>query len=72
MIKLTYEQKQYMYENVGAQPYDVKVQMKLKQDANLTEAIAMYMNFLKIATYRISEGKVIEAVKEYFEGNFYH
>ena len=72
MIKLTYEQKQYMYENVGAQPYDMKVQMELKQDANLTEAIAMYMNFLKTATYRISEERVIEAVKEYFEGDFYH
>ena len=72
MIKLTYEQKQYMYESVGAQPYDVKVQMELKQDANLTEAIAMYMNFLKVATYRVSEEKVIEAVKEYFEGDFYH
>ena len=72
MIKLTYEQKQYMYENVGAQPYDVKVQMELKQDANLTEAIAMYMNFLKVATYRVSEERVIEAVKEYFEGDFYH
>ena len=72
MIKLSYEQKQYMYENVGAQPYDMKVQMELKSDATLDEAIAMYMNFLKIATYRISEEKVIEAVKEYFEGDFYH
>ena len=72
MIKLSYEQKQYMYENVGAQPYDMKVQMELKPDATLDEAIAMYMNFLKIATYRISEERVIEAVKEYFEGDFYH
>ena len=72
MIKITYEQKQYAYENVGAQPYDMKVQMELKPDATLDEAIAMYINFLKIATYRVSEEKVIEAVKEYFEGDFYH
>ena len=72
MIKIIYEQKQYAYENVGAQPYDMKVQMELKPDATLDEAIAMYMNFLKIATYRVSEEKVIEAVKEYFEGDFYH
>ena len=72
MIKLTYEQKQYEYANIGAQPYDMKVQMELKQDATLDEAIAMYMNFLRIATYRISEEKVIEAVKEYFEGDYYH
>ena len=69
---MTYEQKQYEYMNVGAQPYDMKVQMELKQDATLGEAIAMYMNFLGIATYRISEEKVIEAVKEYFEGDYYH
>ena len=72
MIKLTYEQKQYEYMNIGAQPYDMKVQMELKQDATLEEAIAMYMNFLRIATYRVSEEKVMEAVKEYFEGDYYH
>ena len=72
MIKLTYEQKQYEYMNIGAQPYDMKVQMELKQDATLEEAIAMYINFLRIATYRVSEEKVMEAVKEYFEGDYYH
>ena len=61
-----------MYENVGAQPYDMKVQMELKSDATLEEAIAMYMNFLQIATYRINKENVMEAVKEYFEGDFYH
>jgi len=71
MIKLIYEQEQYMYENIGAQPYDIKVQMELKPDATLEEAIAMYMNFLKIATYRVSEEKIIEAVKEYFNGDYY-
>ena len=72
MIKLTYEQKQYEYMNVGAQPYDMKVQMELKQDATLEEAIAMYMNFLRIATYRVNKENVMEAVKEYFEGDYYH
>ena len=72
MIKLNYEQKQYTYDFVGAQPYDVKVQMELKEDANVTEAIAMYMNFLKMAEYRINKENVMEAVKEYFEGDYYH
>ena len=36
MIKLNYEQKQYTYDFVGAQPYDVKVQMELKEDANIS------------------------------------
>ena len=72
MIKLTYEQKQYAYEQVGAQPYDMKVQMELKQDANLTEAIAMYMEFLKVATYRINKENIIEAVNDYFDDDYYH
>ena len=33
MIKLTYEQKQYEYKNVGCQPYDMKTVMELKEDA---------------------------------------
>ena len=72
MIKLTYEQKQYAYEQVGAQPYDMKVQMELKQDANLTEAIAMYMEFLRVATYRINKENIIEAVNDYFDDDYYH
>jgi hypothetical protein len=71
MIKLSYEQKQYTYEHVGAQPYDMKVQMELKQDANLTEAIAMYMEFLKVATYRINKENIIEAVNDYFDYDYY-
>ncbi len=71
MIKLTYEQKQYAYEQVGAQPYDMKVQMELKQDANLTEAIVMYMEFLKVATYRINKENIIEAVNYYFDYDYY-
>ena len=71
MIKLTYEQKQYAYEQVGAQPYDMKVQMELKQDANLTEAIAMYIEFLRVATYRINRENIIEAVNDYFNDDYY-
>jgi hypothetical protein len=71
MIKMTYEQKQYEYEHVGAQPYDMKVQMELKQDANLTEAIAMYMEFLRVATYRINKENIIEAVNDYFDDDYY-
>ena len=71
MIKMTYEQKQYEYEHVGAQPYDMKVQMELKQDANLTEAIAMYMEFLRVSTYRINKENIIEAVNDYFDDDYY-
>ena len=72
MIKLTYEQKQYDYEHVGGQPYDIKVQMELKQDASMTEAIAMYMNFLRLATYSINKQSVLDAIEEYFESDYYY
>ena len=72
MIKLTYEQKQYEYKNVGCQPYDIKTVMELKEDANIEEAIAMYLDFLKIAGYRLDKEKLIEAIEEYIFGNYYN
>ena len=48
MIKLVYEQKQFEYPNVACQPYDIKTIVELKEDANIEEAIATYLNFLKI------------------------
>jgi hypothetical protein len=72
MIKLTYEQKQYEYKNVGCQPYDIKTVMELKEDANIEEAIAMYLDFLKIAGYRLDKEKLIEAIEEYILGNYYN
>ena len=71
MIKLTYEQKQYEYPNVGAQPFDIKVNMELKEDANIEEAMAMYLNFLKIAKYNLRKEVFIEAINEYFDGDYY-
>lgn len=71
MIKLTYEQKQYEYKNVGCQPYDMKAVMKLKEDANIEEAVAMFMNFLKIAGYRLRKEVFVEAINEYFDGDYY-
>ena len=72
MIKLTYEQKQYEYKNVGCQPYNMKTVMELKEDANIEEAIAMYLDFLKIAGYRLDKEKLIEAIEEYILGNYYN
>jgi hypothetical protein len=74
LIKLTYEQKQYEYPNVGAQPYDIKAVLELKEDANVEEAIAMYMHFLKkIAGYSCLDKKTaMDSIKEYFDGDYYN
>jgi hypothetical protein len=73
LIKLTYEEKQYEYPNVGAQPFDIKAVLELKQDATVDEALAMYLHFLTtIAGYTcLTKEKVIEAVNEYFDYDYY-
>ena len=72
MIKLTYEQKQYEYPNVACQPYNIKTIVELKEDANIEEAVATYLNFLKITGYnRLRKELLIEAINEYFDGDYY-
>ena len=71
MIKLTYEQKQYEYPNVACQPYDIKTIIELKEDADIEEAIATYLYFLKITGYRLRKELLIEAINEYFDGDYY-
>ena len=72
MIKLTYEQEQFEYPDVACQPYDIKTIVELKEDANIEEAIATYLNFLKITGYnRLRKELLIEAINEYFDGDYY-
>ena len=71
MIKLTYEQEQFEYPNVACQPYDIKTIVELKEDANIEEAIATYLSFLKITGYRLRKELLIEAINEYFDGDYY-
>ena len=72
MIKLTYEQEQFEYPNVACQPYDIKTIVELKEDADIEEAIATYLNFLKITGYnRLRKELLIEAINEYFDGDYY-
>ena len=71
MIKLTYEQEQFEYPDVACQPYDIKTTVELKEDANIEEAIATYLNFLKITGYRLRKELFIEAINEYFDGDYY-
>ena len=71
MIKLTYEQEQFEYPNVACQPYNIKTIVELKEDANIEEAIAMYLSFLKITGYRLRKELLIEAINEYFDGDYY-
>lgn len=71
MIKLTYEQEQFEYPDLACQPYDIKTVVKLKEDADIEEAIATYLNFLKITGYKLRKELLIAAINEYFDGDYY-
>ena len=71
MIKLIYEQEQFEYPDLACQPYDIKTVVELKEDADIEEAIATYLNFLKITGYRLRKESLIEAINEYFDGDYY-
>ena len=71
MIKLIYEQEQFEYPDLACQPYDIKTVVELKENADIEEAIATYLNFLKITGYRLRKELLIEAINEYFDGDYY-
>lgn len=72
MMKLVYKQEQYEYENVGAQSFDIKVEMEIKEHANVEEAVAAFMRYLQIAGYScLNKENVMKAVEEYFDGDYY-
>ena len=71
MIKLVYEQEQFEYPDLACQPYDIKTIVELKENADIEEAIATYLNFLKITGYRLRKELLIEVINEYFDGDYY-
>lgn len=71
MIKMIYEQKAYEYELVGGQPYDINTEIKVKEDATITQATVAFIKLLKVAQYRVSKEVMIKAINEYFDDDFY-
>ena len=71
-MKLIYEQEQYEYQSIGAQTYDIKVEMKIKEHASVEEAIAAFMKYLQIAGFTcLNKENAKRAVEEYFDGDYY-
>lgn len=72
MIKLIYNAPQYRYERVGEQPYDITVEIELKEHADLTQAVAAFIRLLHIAGYNCAtEEKLKKALDEYFGSDYY-
>lgn len=72
MLKFIYEGKSYDYGKIGKQPYDIKTEINIIEDANIEEAMEAFLKIMQIATYRIEGNKeaILNAVENYFEENF--
>ena len=67
MLKIVYEGKSYNYENVGSQPYDIKAEIAMVEDASVTDVIEAVVKALQIATYRIDRKTMLDAVNNVFD-----
>ena len=54
MIKITFKQEPYYYENIGSQPYDIETVVTLNEDISSDEAILAFIRVLNMATYRVT------------------
>ena len=67
MLKIVYEGKNYNYENVGKQPYDINTEITIVEDANITDVIQAVVKALQIATYHIDRKTMLDAVNDVFD-----
>ena len=66
MLKITYMQDNYHYD-CGSQPYDIKTEIDIIEDASMTEALEAFLKALKIATYHVTRASITGAVEEIFD-----
>ena len=67
MLKIVYEGENYNYGNAGKQPYDINTEIKVIEDATVTEAVEAFVKVLQIATYHIDRETMLNAVNEVFD-----
>lgn len=64
MIKISYEQKPYHFDNVGGQGYKEETIMTLEEDITSKEAIVAFVRLLNKATYRVYAETLKELAKD--------
>lgn len=67
MLKIVYEGKNYNYENVGSQPYDINTEITIVEDASVTDVVEAVIKALQIATYHIDRKTILNAVNDVFD-----
>ena len=70
MIKMLYDGKNYRYE-VGCQPYDIKTEIDIVEDANVAEVLTAAIKIMTVAGYHPTKEDVQDAIDEIFDGDFY-
>ena len=67
MIKIIYKSKPYYYENTGYQAYDIDTEIKIDEDANITDILDAVLRLLKFSTYPITKTKILNSIEDIFE-----
>ncbi len=67
MIKFTYEQPNYYYDGVGGQRYDMKLEIKMVDDASFGDVLEAVMRLGKAAGYIVDKRNVLNAIENIFE-----
>ena len=67
MLKIVYEGKNYNYENIGSQPYDINTEITMVEDASVTDVVEAVVKALQIATYHIDRETILNAVNDVFD-----
>ena len=67
MLRFEYEQKNYNYENVGGQAYDIKAEINMNEDATLGDIVEAIVRLTKTAGYRATKQSFLNAIEDIFE-----
>lgn len=67
MLKFLYEQKSYYYEHVGGQAYDINTEIKMNDDASVSDVVEAMVRLLKTAGYPCRKQTFLNAIEDIFE-----
>lgn len=67
MLEFKYKQDSYYYENVGGQAYDIEANIKMNEDASITDIMEAIVRLTKTAGYRTTKQSFLNAIENIFE-----
>lgn len=67
MLKFIYEGKNYNYEHVGCQNYDINTEIIMNEDCSLDDIMEAIIRLTKIAGFYPNKDSFLRAVDNVFE-----